>query len=72
MDAKNKELTYAIHITDGEFGRDIEVEADADGLNVDGGIIPWEWILSSRDKVQLQAVSALAQSHAPGTVCREP
>lgn len=62
MDANAK---YEIHITDGEWGRDITVEADEDGLYLEGGTIPWKWIDSARQTVRLSCEQALVLKSGP-------
>jgi len=41
----NTEEPLKINIADGEWGRELEVVADEDGIYLEGGTIYWEWIL---------------------------
>lgn len=41
-----------INISDNGWSREIEVEADADGLYLEGPTIPWAWILKAHQEIQ--------------------
>ena len=45
-------LTFKGSIPDGLFGRDIEIEATPEGLEIECLVIPWVWIDSAKEKVR--------------------
>ena len=47
MSAEISDTQYILTVVDGRFGHEEEVDADENGLYIEGGTIPWEWILKA-------------------------
>ena len=58
-------LKIVREIPDGDYNREVEIEATADGLRIDDYIvIPWEWIRLAQEAVGVKAPDVLLPKDA--------
>lgn len=63
------DLVFTGSIPDGEYNRDVEIRATADGLEIDEYlIVPWKWVLEaamSQSSPELFVALSLAKTAQP-------